>query len=494
MSPSPRRLADIKKKQTSFDTNGATIPNVSQATAAGDGLSQQADGKNNGVVDTNGVGNDGAKFENISDNGSEISDEGYRSLGLIQQAKDQSKRISLHSQTSNEDVKLETAKSNGEFIVQSVAADGRRQCFMYNLSFSLNKLPVRLDQTCSDSQTTPSDDLVSKSTDQTLSPDAVDAIMPIEETPVKPFEKAGVYITDDDITVNVSSATGLRKTGFSDNLYTEDGSSKRGFSKIPRSPMARRRSVDSETPTTGLPLMSRKGGSAYRSIRKQSPVATNARTSAPEPVATSTPATKDSNIGTWSGRTLNKKRPSLGNEIFQSSNNNNNHSAKAPSANGKSSFQRNSDVRASYNLYDQNGRRIKSANTSPTKPNSSPLAQQILEAAENAKNDAQMLEKMKRLLSKYTTGKPNKTNGSGATAATAKEYEDFTTAWVNSNGSLDRVSNCCSPPKMHSKRSSAASSIESSHSRGGDSSIASQRRDRGLSRIPAPIRQNTELY
>lgn len=51
---------------------------------------------------------DGAnKYENISDNGSEISDEGYRSLGLIQS--NNAKRISLHSQVSNED-----ADTNGE--------------------------------------------------------------------------------------------------------------------------------------------------------------------------------------------------------------------------------------------------------------------------------------------------------------------------------------------------------------------------------------------
>lgn len=52
--------------------------------------------------------NDGAnKYENVSDNGSEISDEGYRSLGLIQS--NNPKRISLHSQASNED-----ADTNGK--------------------------------------------------------------------------------------------------------------------------------------------------------------------------------------------------------------------------------------------------------------------------------------------------------------------------------------------------------------------------------------------
>lgn len=355
---------------------------------------------------------------------------------------------------------------------------------------------MRPDQTISDPLTTPSDDIESKATDLTESSpdaDAVDALPNEEKLPI-PFEQAGVYITDDDITINVSSSTGLRKTDFSDNLYVEDGSPKRTLSRIPRSPMARRRaSVDSEPPTTGLPLISRKVP-VYRSIRKQSPTVSNTGTTTP---TTTIPtidaaASKDSNINTWSGKSMNKKRPSFGNETFQTTTN----TIKNTPVSTINAFQRNSDARASYNLYDQNGRRIKSQSTtsSPTKHNASPLAQQILEAAENAKNDAQMLEKMKLLLNKYTT--PNKkTNGIAASTGTASTqvYEDFTTAWVNSNGSLDRVSNCCSPPKIHSKRSSAASSIESTQSRS-ENIIPSQRRDRGISRIPGPIRQNTELY
>lgn len=106
MSPSPRRLVDFKKKQTSVESNGSTSTNGS--TQVADVVNPQTDIKGN---DGN-VASDG-KFENISDNGSEISDEGYRSLGLIQQANNQSKRISLHSQTSTEDVKVEDAKNNG---------------------------------------------------------------------------------------------------------------------------------------------------------------------------------------------------------------------------------------------------------------------------------------------------------------------------------------------------------------------------------------------
>lgn len=118
MSPSPRRLGDLKsKKQTSFDTNistGATTSAAVQSNSTTETESTKTNELNghnaNGATTTDG------KFENISDNGSEISDEGYRSLGLIQQANNnQSKRASLHSQTSIEDVKTDDAKSNGEY-------------------------------------------------------------------------------------------------------------------------------------------------------------------------------------------------------------------------------------------------------------------------------------------------------------------------------------------------------------------------------------------
>lgn len=102
MSPSPRRLCDFKKKQLSLESNGAAT--------GGDGEVKTADG----AIPAASMSGDG-KFENISDNGSEISDEGYRSLGIIQHANNsQSKRTSLHSQTSIEDGRVDDAKNNGE--------------------------------------------------------------------------------------------------------------------------------------------------------------------------------------------------------------------------------------------------------------------------------------------------------------------------------------------------------------------------------------------
>lgn len=334
--------------------------------------------------------------------------------------------------------------------------------------------------------------------------DTPDTTQPMDTDHSKAFERAGIQINfnDDEISVDVSHTTGLRKTGFSDNLYSDDLTmAKKSLSKIPRSPMARRKSVDStlsndNANNSGLPLGARKSP-VYRSVRKTSPSHTVEPSTSPKQTATP----KGSDAGTWNGRMATpKRRPSIGAESFQPLAPRSRSGSATNLSQGKT-FQRNADTRGSRCQYDQNGRRIiKSTNTSPIKQNSSPLAQQILEAAENAKNDSQMLEKMKMLLNKYTVtprsnGKTLSRSRSSASPSPIKhkeEFEDFTTAWVNSNGSLDRASNCCTPVKSHSKRSSAASSCDSSAYKG--DYLVSARRDRGVSRIPAPIRQNTELY
>lgn len=86
-SPNPKRLNEHKKKQTSFES--CTLPVNSEVVSVSN--EQKAD-----LPET------ANKYENVSDNGSEISDEGYRSLGLIQNG-NTNKRASVHSQVSNED-------------------------------------------------------------------------------------------------------------------------------------------------------------------------------------------------------------------------------------------------------------------------------------------------------------------------------------------------------------------------------------------------------
>lgn len=117
MSPSPRRLIDIRKKQISIDipatqtvtTNSNTIPlspqyenNVTMVSETKIELQTNVNSGNNNTNGNNGTD----AYEKISDNGSEISDEGYRSLGVVQT---NNKRISLHSQASNDD-----ADTNGK--------------------------------------------------------------------------------------------------------------------------------------------------------------------------------------------------------------------------------------------------------------------------------------------------------------------------------------------------------------------------------------------
>ncbi|KAM7349707.1 GAS2-like protein pickled eggs isoform 1-T2 [Cochliomyia hominivorax] len=562
MSPSPRRLTDMRKKQSSLESyssgpkslpitaeivNGVGYDNYEQSSALGGGHGGQ-----NG--DT--IGNNSNKFENISDNGSEISDEGYRSLGVIQS--NAQKRESLHSQASTDD-----AENN-----------------------------ARHDQTSSDSQLSPSEDATtSQKTPENMEnnlytqnddilmthhhhhiddmgPQSLPAVLNVatiaanslqqqqqmqqqqqQHLANNKFEQSGVFITDDEITVDIATNTGLRKTGYSNKIFglndegddvidaakvsTTVNSNKKpqqqqqkptkmtttqqqaataptnNKSKIPFSPMAtpqRRRSIDNSTcNTTGslqdlhsrtaLPVFSR-AKPVYRSVRKPPTsigVTNESRKSkSPAPSVGSQPARDVTN--TWSGRSVmngGRKRPTLTSDTF------------TPNTNGSSPFERNSKTRSSHILYDSNGRRIKgctaSLTTSPTKNHAnSPLAQQLLEAASSAKNDAQILEKMKTLLLQYSTSN-NKVQTATPTRSQQQQqkkpdYEDFTTAWVHSNGNLERSSSCSPPTKSLSKRSSAASSCGSTQSKGDVSAVVSPRRERGMSKIPAPVRQHTELY
>lgn len=108
MSPSPRRLNEFKKKQTSLDS--AVCPTV--APTHFDSINNVESNTKSKTEQTN----DG-KFENISDNGSEISDEGYLSLPIgVIQANANLKRSSLHSQTSEEPEPNGMFDGNVQFI------------------------------------------------------------------------------------------------------------------------------------------------------------------------------------------------------------------------------------------------------------------------------------------------------------------------------------------------------------------------------------------
>ncbi|XP_021707456.1 GAS2-like protein pickled eggs [Aedes aegypti] len=460
MSPSPRRL-DMKKKQNSLDSS-STVAAQAQATTVNNSGSNQlhqatvhfeCDRDGSIITDSSKTESSGedktSKYENISDNGSEISDEGYRSLGIIQAngtATNQAqKRASLYSQASNEDAEIS----------------------------------VHLEQTTSDSQVTPTDENSSKANDEDLTTisdevtaksDEVDRVSELPDTvdsagtPESNFAKSGVFITDDEITIDIASSTGLRKTGFSENLYDSNGpvtpKPTTTASKIPKSPLpSRRKSAEGSSTAASdkASTLSRKIPT-YRSVRKVNP-------------------SQDQKDNTWSGRTTKQRTP-LAADTFDTK-------VSSPQV----PLSRNSPVRTSQ--YDKNGRKIKpvsnSVNTSPNKtgPTSS-LAQQLMEAAAGAQNDTQIIEKVKQLLSKYSSNQPQPMTPGGT------EYDDFTTAWVNNNGVVDRtISNS---PKTQSKRSSTVSTTSEGANCKEIPSVMSPRRDKGASKIPAPVRSNTGLY
>ncbi|XP_064546615.1 GAS2-like protein pickled eggs [Drosophila montana] len=534
MSPSQRRLNDVRKKQSSLDSYKtppvqASAENNLEEICGGGGVATSAATSGATSAATSGVAGQpeqSSKFENISDNGSEISDEGYRSLGVIQS--NAQKRESLHSQASMED-----AETN-----------------------------ARLDQTSSDSQISPTDEheaepeaepepeiksncVTEEEPEYALceldGPQSLPAVLALPKQPKAvyeghghKFEQSGVYITDDEITVTSSPLPEADNKMASQLLASPPPPAPATLgSKIPRSPLAqrrRRRSIDNSTcsgnaggslqdlSTRSTALTFNRKQPVYRSVRRPPQAQVQAQVQAARPKASQLPLVRDV-TNTWSGRsaaTLNgaaKKRPTISAETFAAP------PPPPPAASGSAStspspspFERGIKTRSSQILYDSNGRRVRSGcssslTTSPVKNHaSSPLAQQLLEAASSAKNDAQILEKMKTLLSRYAAGNQQQQqqrpgNSCVNNGKRTPVYEDFTTAWVHSNGNLERSESCSPPAKARSKRSSAASSCGSNNSRdmtaagpAAAGAVVSPRRERGMSKIPAPVRHHTELY
>ena len=308
-----------------------------------------------------------------------------------------------------------------------------------------------------------------------IADEIVDSIKEIENK----FAKSGIVMNDDEISVDIATTTGLRKTGFSEGLYEENpiiAAKKTSQSRIPKSPMlTRRKSMDNCSTILSNDSESFRRIPAYRSVRKpqqkdQTPLKEN----------------------TWNGRSSvsptnqAKKRPIITSDTF-----------KTPTR--TASLTRNTPARSSQQFEARTRQRSStrissSVNTSPNKTNNlqSPLAQQLLEAAGKARNDAQILGKIKQILNEYAT--KNKTNG---------EFDDFTSTWVHNNGNLDQTDDGAdkgSPGKSLSKRSSSISTSSdsnpttSSHEVVPASVLSPRRLEKGTSRIPAPVRSNTGLY
>ncbi|CAH2052573.1 unnamed protein product, partial [Iphiclides podalirius] len=311
--------------------------------------------------------------ESASDNGSEVSDEGYRSLGVVANSTQGSpsakttNRYSMHSQNSMDDA---------EYNERLEHDDG---CHM----------------------------------------------------------EKGERVDD-----YVSLTTGLRKTDFSDTFY--GGQSRKTSSVDERSNRASpecivtesndspSRSLKPTTQVTESPAKVARNRQASRiphsPVRNRTPSRGN--TPSPKhaaPVQTS-PKLKPKlppARNTWSGRTAPtqpkaKSRPAIGADTFESPN-------KSPKAKPKGQtepFKRNSPLRASS----------ATLRSPPHQKQLSPLLEQILRSAETAKDDATVLEKMKEIIRTYSKGEDSLSRASSKDS----DYADFTSAWVMSDGKLER--------------------------------------------------------
>ncbi|OWR54834.1 hypothetical protein KGM_207130 [Danaus plexippus plexippus] len=310
--------------------------------------------------------------ESASDNGSEVSDEGYRSLGVVAGSTQGSpsnktaNRYSLHSQNSMDDA---------------------------DFSERLDEDGCQIDKN----------------------------------------ERVDDY---------VSLNTGLRKTDFSDTFYGSRKNSSEDKSNR-ASPECIVVHENNDSPSKSLRPTRESTQSPAKAIRNRpasriphSPVRnrTPSRGNTPSPKHIANPQSSPklapklppTSRNTWGGRSAPnqakaKTRPTVGADTFE----NPNKSPKAkPKAPQNEAFKRNSPLRASSATL-----------RSPTHQKAlSPLLEQILRSAESAKDDASVLEKMKEIIRSYSKGE----DSISRTSSKDSDYADFTSAWVMSDGKLER--------------------------------------------------------
>ncbi|XP_050068563.1 GAS2-like protein pickled eggs [Anopheles maculipalpis] len=508
VSPSPRRMQEnsvASKRKTVGTANSATAGGVVHFECDKDPVAPVV-----GATTALPSEDDKNRYESVSDNGSEISDEGYRSLGLVQ---------------------------GGHTVGTSAnGAGGQRKGFGNSQHSSEDAdTNAHLDTTTSDSPASPTEEECSTKTndEEDLTPISDELVVANGSTPdirhyitqhdslidcpdgaistgpaSGSFESYGVYVNDDEITVDIANATGLRKTDFSDRIMdrasvapSAAGAGGAG-TRIPRSPVGPRRKESAESTASGtvtdeLAVVSNQTGLRKTSIAKSVPRKPTAL--AGSTVNTHTPDASAKETNTWSGRS-NKKRPSLTSQTFSATAKGTNVPAPAP-------FTRNSPVRASLaaermmtgrnRTPKATGSACTSTNTSPSKSSSDAVAlllQQIKDTLDSGSNDTQIVERVRRLVSQ--------------TSVPDELVNDFTTAWVHSNGNLDRSkvilaagsgtgSSPSKPQSTLSKRASTlsnASDSTQSNCRDLASVVSPRRLDKGLSKIPAPVRSNTGLY
>lgn len=267
----------------------------------------------------------------------------------------------------------------------------------------------------------------------------------------------------------VSLNTGLRKTGFS-GIYGGRNSLRDEVKSIRGSPDRVINTESNDSPSKSLKPSIEPTESLTKTVRSRpssriphSPVRnrTPSRGNTPSPKHTANPVQTSPKLtpklppaarNTWSGRTApnqakTKARPSVGADTFENPN-------KSPKAQPKTTpqsqaFQRSSPFRASSAT-------LKSP---PNQKPFSPLLEQIFRSAETAKDDASVLQKMKEIIRSYQKGD----DSFSRTSSKDSDYADFTSAWVMSDGKLER--------SMSTRQ------------------LAAPRKDprNGPSRIPAPV-------
>jgi len=110
-SVSPSLRYDAKKKQHCSEV-AADITHISPVTHS----QEENNLINEGRIENSSNTDAFNKYENISDNGSEISDEGYRSLGIVQS--NNPKRVSPQNQASTE-----YAETNGKSVENKLGVE-----------------------------------------------------------------------------------------------------------------------------------------------------------------------------------------------------------------------------------------------------------------------------------------------------------------------------------------------------------------------------------
>lgn len=285
----------------------------------------------------------------------------------------------------------------------------------------------------------------------------------IEEIESK-FAKSGITLTEDEIFIDIASATGLKKTEFSEVLYEDiplNITKKVLQTRISKSPMLKRRkSMENCSSATNINEEMLRRIPVYRSVRKS------------QQHKEEVPFKEN----TWNGRSSvspTKKRAAITSETY-----------KFPSR--TASLTRNTPVRSSQcsdsRIRQRSATRTSaSVNTSPNKASnlSSPLAQQLLEAAGKAKNDAQILEKIKQIL-----------NDHAIKSKTSCDSEELTCIHINGDKDNDGSGENWSKKNSSNSFLSDVNPLNSLS----ETNTALRRIEKGASKIPAPVRSNTGLY